>query len=171
MCWGWKISNLFNKKQPDNNNRINTDEEIGESDIDISSYEVSESVTPIKQSPELLPVNTNKHTTYNKEYSPYTINPNIYYNLRYIHSQLYLAEFENKIIFYYNKGRFPLKGWFQNCINCETPTGQLFLFKNYGIDNIYIRICSKCSEQFNKNPHSNINKRLIEDIKYCIECI
>jgi len=170
MCWWKKILKLFKKKQTANNDGSSIKEQ-SEDDIDISSHDVSESVTPEEHSHKLLPLNITETIAINKAVLPNINNQPVYRNVKYIHNQLYVAEFENKIILYYNRGRFPLKGWFQNCINCVTPTGQLFLFKKYGMGNIHIRICSKCSNQFNKNPSSEKNIRLINDIERCIEYI
>lgn len=69
------------------------------------------------------------------------------YQKFYLMDTFYINDFGRKRILFKNyqdRSKFPIKGWFQECLNCYTPTGQHFMLEGVVPDNIYVHICDKC---------------------------
>jgi len=77
--------------------------------------------------------------------------PDVYYREHEIYEKFYLTndfyinDFGRKRILFINyREKFPIKGWFHECMECHTPTGKNFIVKGVVPPNIYIHICSGC---------------------------
>lgn len=69
------------------------------------------------------------------------------YQKFYLRDKYYINDFGIKRILFKNyqdRSKFPIKGWFQECLNCHTPTGLHFMVEGIVPDNIYVHICDKC---------------------------
>ena len=91
----------------------------------------------------------------------------VYDNIYPLGESFYIAEFNNKLIFFSNNGRarLPLLGWFQECLNCKTITGKLYDYGTIDKLKIYIRMCERCRDNFDKIPQSEENKMLDNQIQ------
>ena len=89
---------------------------------------------------------------------PYT-QPKIYKDVCYLYDSFYIALFDSKLIFFenYNSRHCPLKGWFQECIKCSSITGQLYHYGTHDDEPLYIRMCERCSNNFDKFREDPLN--------------
>ena len=106
--------------------------------------------------------------------------PDVYYREHELYQKFYLErhffinDFGRKRILFINyesRSKFPLKGWFQECIRCYTPTGQQFIIEGTVPNNIYIHMCDRCyckleyyKKKFSLNYHQFISElnRILE---------
>ena len=68
----------------------------------------------------------------------------LYKHYKYCGDDLHMIDFNEKTIFFYNDNiyRFPIRGWFQKCFVCGSPTGQI---QSLGND-VYLRVCPRCND-------------------------
>ena len=106
--------------------------------------------------------------------------PDVYYREHelyqkfYLRDKYYINDFGRKRILFKNyqdRSKFPIKGWFQECLNCHTPTGQHFMLEGVVPDNIYVHICDRCYcklEHYRKYKSANY-KNFISELNYILE--
>ena len=117
-------------------------------DVSEVSSELSEEVmlnSPRKKKSILSSIDPNQ-TIITKKFAPrIECSDKVYYNHEIYKGYFHIINFNDKIIIFFNNNsrKFPIKGWFQKCFSCETPTGQLECVTG----NIYVRVCEGCKNK------------------------
>lgn len=138
---------------------------------DIISVEVEKDTTIVNEIVEegehLLssPENSIEPLRYTENEQYYYVPPEIYKHVYHLYENFYMARFKNDLIFFghYSTRHCPLKGWFQECLKCNTITGNLHTYGHSNNRKLRARMCLKCSNHFDKYPDDMIN----DDI-YCL---
>lgn len=97
------------------------------------------------------------------------------YQKFYIGNEYYINDLGTKRILFkkYIDDKFPLKGWFHECLNCYSPTGQSYQFKEIYPKNVHVQICPKCKQKldYQKKINSKDYKDFIKEINYSLQNI
>ena len=117
-------------------------------------------ISPFPTTPDIIERSKSKtindigHINYNHSY--------IYDSFNYLYDDFYMLSFDKNLIFYenYKPEKLPLKGWFQKCLKCGTITGQLYNYGDTDTGKLYIRMCERCSNNFDKFPDDSANMDL-----------
>lgn len=97
--------------------------------------------------------------------------PNIEKDVVYLYDHFYMAHFNDNLIFFenYNNRHCPLKGWFQDCVRCNTITGRLYTYGSTTKRTLLIRMCDNCSRNFDKFRDTPRNLELDDSIRKGVE--
>ena len=136
-----------------------------EEDIIVSENSEELSVSVPSPSPR-----ADTHITTSSGGACYYTKLNIYDTVCHVYDAFYIVVFDSDLIFFKHRGivKYPLLGWFQECLSCGGVTGQLHKYGDAKTKTLYIRMCANCSNNFNKFPNnpqnSVLNKKIIKGI-------